>query len=156
MFLSGQENQQEKVSSLTFSFILFRQSTLCNFEFVVFSVGSVGTGTGNAKYFLSVFFSGKESWQEKEDECQVLLFHSFILKNSSNNIISIIFKFVVLARILRNQEPEILICYFYFFRERELARKRRRVSSLATWIPTGMSPLFSLLMKWIWNESTWM
>ena len=61
LFLSGQENQQEKVSSLTFSlFILFRQSTLCNFEFVVFPVGSAETGTGNAKFFLLGFFRARK------------------------------------------------------------------------------------------------
>ena len=74
LFLSGQENQQEKVSSLTFSFILFRQSTLCNFEFVVFSVGSVGTGTGNAKYFLSVFFQGKRVGKKKKTSVKSCFF----------------------------------------------------------------------------------
>ena len=117
---------------------------------------------------------------------QVLLFHSFILKNSSNNI-SIIFRFILFARLDRNRNRKFLkknssnnisvifefvvllwirrnrkrkfqkklsnnisvilnllyfrvetgsgnakIFPFIFFRARELARKRRRVSSLAT------------------------
>ena len=35
------------------------------------------TGTGNANLFLFIF-SGKENWQEKEDECQVLQLESLL------------------------------------------------------------------------------